>query len=115
MTTRLHSSSPTTELSIRGLPKLQLLHVLWMGTDTSSYFALPPWNTEWNEETWYKARLAIQDGYIGVFYGRTIQCDLSGDTVFPAKYDAMAGRGAMARIIQRLRYDRMVMTSSPQP
>jgi hypothetical protein len=115
MTTRLHSSSPTTELSIRGLSKLRLLHVLWVGSDTSSLFAFPTWNTEWNQETWQKAQLAIKDGYIGVFHGRTIQCDLSGETVCPAKYDDIVGRGAMARIIQRMRYDRMVMTSSPPP
>lgn len=86
------------KIDITGLNKVELLHELWNGQITASFFSFmptmaPPFDDD-------NAQRAVQCGYIDYFCGRCIKTDLSKDLVSPRMYDRDAGDGAFMKAVQ---------------
>lgn len=86
-------------VDISQIPKEELLKGLWEnqsddyeGPDQETEF-----NTDWGETIVKKA------GYIDVFDGRAIKCDLSKPSVNPAPYNLWAGEGAFQSVVNSIK------------
>ena len=90
----------TSEISIKGLDKVELLKNLWENQVTAAFFTfsgkIPP---KFEDEL---AKKAVND-YIDYFCGRAIKTNLSGDMVDPYLYDRDAGKGNFLQIVNSMR------------
>lgn len=88
-------------IDISGINKGILLHSLWKGQVTESFFGSnsvsPP---DFNED---QATKVAKAGYIDYYCGRAIKTDLSKDAVDPWLYDRDAGKGEFQRIVKEIR------------
>ncbi|KAL3447596.1 hypothetical protein BJX65DRAFT_308006 [Aspergillus insuetus] len=98
--------SNTTTVSIKDLPKLDLLHALWQNSPPALFYEVrnippPSWDAEEAEEA------ALSHNWdVDYIVGRVIKADLSGDKVDPQLYDRGNGKGAFAEVVRKLREQR---------
>ncbi|KAL2788877.1 hypothetical protein BJX66DRAFT_339811 [Aspergillus keveii] len=98
--------SNTTTVSIKDLPKLDLLHALWQNSPPALFYEVrnippPSWDAEEAED------VALSHNWdVDYIVGRVIKADLSGDEVDPQLYDRGNGKGAFAEVVRNLREQR---------
>ena len=92
----------SSEVSIKDLSKVALLHMLWDKQIVAGYFNFmssiaPKFDFANAEET-------INKGYIDYYAGRCIKADLSGDIARTASYNRDAGQGAFEDIVHSMHH-----------
>ncbi|KAJ0417068.1 hypothetical protein BJY00DRAFT_316183 [Aspergillus carlsbadensis] len=93
----------TTEVSIKDLPKLPLLHALWQHSPPAIFYEnrnVPPPSWDAEEAQQIAKRFNWSFDYVR---GRVIKSDLSGDEVNPEWYDRDNGKGAFAEVVREFR------------
>lgn len=95
----MSAAAAATKVSIEGIDKKDLLRRLWHAQSVAVFFTAsgipaPEW-VEPTDETVSR--------FIDYYFGRRIHCDLSDDAIDPRGYDAVAGEGTLARVVEEAR------------